>query len=146
MIDNELPLLKKTKPDFVTVLIGVNDWVRQVTNTAFAKNLRYILDEVQSSLPNKKNVILITIPDFGVTPTGKNYSAGRDISKGISEFNAIIKQEGKTRGLIAVDIFTVSKMMGNDASLIAADGLHPSATEYSIWEKMIFREALALLK
>lgn len=145
LIDNELPLLKQTKPDFVTVLIGVNDWVRQVTNTAFAKNLRYILDEVQSSLTNKTNVILITIPDFGVTPTGKNYSAGRDISKGISEFNDIIKQEGKTRGLIVVDIFTISKTMGSDASLVAADGLHPSATEYSIWEKMIFREALDLL-
>jgi acyl-CoA thioesterase-1 len=146
LIDQELSLVKKLKPNFVTLLIGVNDWVRQVPIAAFTKNLVYILDEVQKQLPNKKNLILITIPDFGVTPQGKNFSGGRDISAGLTGFNNIIKEEAKKRDLKVVDIFEISKNMKDDKTLVANDGLHPSAKEYSIWEQMILPEAVKVLK
>ncbi len=146
LIDNELPLVKKLKPDFVTVLIGVNDWVRGVSKETFTKNLVFILDEVQKTIPDKKKIILITIPDFGVTPQGKNYGNGRDIAKGIAEFNTVIIAEAKKRNLPLVDIYDLSKAMKEDASLVAADGLHPSGKEYALWEKLIFKEALTLLK
>lgn len=146
LIDRELPLLKTLKPDFVTVLIGVNDWVRNVPKTTFSKNLMFILDEVQKSLPDKKKLILITIPDFGVTPQGKNYSRGRNISQGISEFNEVIRSEAKRRGLTVVDIFEETKKMNSDPTLVSEDGLHPSAKEYAVWETMILPEALALFE
>ncbi len=146
LIDNELPLVKKLKPDFVTVLIGVNDWVRGVSKETFTKNLVFILDEVQKTIPDKKKIILITIPDFGVTPQGKNYGNGRDIAKGIAEFNTVIIAEAKKRNLPLVDIYDLSKAMKEDATLVAADGLHPSGKEYALWEKLIFKEALTLLK
>lgn len=146
LIDFELPLVKKLKPDFVTLLIGVNDWVRQVPKETFKKNLKYILDEVEANISDKKKIILVTIPDFGVTPTGQYYSGGRDISKGLIEFNDEIKAEGKTRGLTVVDIFEISKKMKDDKTLVADDGLHPSAKEYAVWEKMILPEAVKLLK
>src|ERR1700749_5121719 len=63
LIDRELPLLKTAKPDFVTLLIGVNDWVQGVPKTTFNDNLVYILDEIQKNLPDKSKIILITIPD-----------------------------------------------------------------------------------
>ena len=137
LIDTELPELKKLKPDLVTLLIGVNDWVRQVPATTFKENLISILNEVQKELPVKSRIVLITIPDFGVTPEGKNYGSGRDISKGISSFNDIIKEEAKKRNLPVVDIFETSKKMKGDKSLVAADGLHPSAKEYALWETLI---------
>ena len=146
LIDNELPLLKTLKPDFVTLLIGVNDWVRNVPVATFDRNLVYILDEIQKSIPDKSKIILITIPDFGVTPTGKNYSNGRNISNGIAEFNTIIKLEAKKRKLPVVDIFELTKKMGSDESLVARDGLHPSAKEYALWETLVLPEAVKLLK
>ena len=146
LIDTELPLLKKLKPNFVTLLIGVNDWVRGVSKENFTKNLTFILNEIEKNVSDKKRVILITIPDFGVTPQGKNYGNGRDIGKGIAEFNAIIVLEAKKRNLTIVDIFELSKNMKNDNSLVAADGLHPSAKEYALWEKLILNEALKNLK
>lgn len=145
LIDNELPLLKNTTIDFATLLIGVNDWVREVDSKTYHKNLNYIIDEIQKKLSNKKNLLLITIPDFGVTPQGNLYGNGRNISAGISEFNGIIKAEAKKRGLACVDIYPVSLQMKNNKALTAADGLHPSAKEYAIWESMILPEAKKLL-
>ena len=141
LIDNELPLLKNGSYDFATLLIGVNDWVRDVDTKTYQKNLSYIVDEIQKTLPHKSKLILITIPDFGVTPKGALYSGGRDISKGITEFNDIIKAEAKKRGLVCVDIFPLSKGMLHHQDLVAADGLHPSAKEYALWEALIFPEA-----
>lgn len=146
LIDYELPLVKKLKPNFVTVLIGVNDWVRGVPKETFTKNLKYILDELQKCISDKKKIILITIPDFGVTPQGKNYGNGREIGKGIAEFNVIISNEAKQRALPLVDIFELSKKMKMDLTLVAEDGLHPSAKEYALWEKLILKEALIVLK
>jgi acyl-CoA thioesterase-1 len=146
LIDKELPVFEHIKPAFVTVLIGVNDWVQGVDSNTFHKNLGYILDHVQSLLPDKSKVLLITIPDFGVTPTGKMYSEGRDISKGITDFNNIIKSEAFQRNLPVVDIFAETQKMKDNSELTAHDGLHPSAKEYAIWEKLIYPLAYKLLK
>jgi len=140
LIDHELPLVKTLKPDFVSLLIGVNDWVRGVSKTSFSRNLIFILDELQKQIPDRKKILLVSIPDFGVTPEGRN------ISQGISEFNAIIKEEAKKRQLVLVDIFELSKKMGTDPSLVAGDGLHPSAKEYALWETVILPDAITLLK
>ncbi len=145
LIDIELPLLSTNTFDFATLLIGVNDWVRQTDITTYHKNLNVIIEAVQKKLSNKSHLILITIPDFGVTPQGSLYGSGRDISKGISEFNDIIKSEAKKRGLVCVDIFPLSKGMLNTKELVADDGLHPSAKEYALWETLIFKEAKKLL-
>jgi len=146
LIAKELPLLNTLKPNFVTLLIGVNDWIREVPKATFEKNLKYIIDEIQSQLPDKSKLVLITIPDFGVTTVGKSYSAGRDISKGILEFNAIIIGEAKNRNLQVVDIFELSKKMKNDVTLVAKDDFHPSAKEYAEWEKLILPVVLKILK
>ena len=146
LISQELPLLKTLKPDLVTLLIGVNDWVREVPKAVFEKNLNYILDEVQGALPDKQKIILITIPDFGVTPQGKQFGYGRDTHRGISEFNSLIRLQAQKRRLPLVDLFELSQQMGSDPSLVAADGLHPSAKEYAIWEKKVLPEAIKLLK
>jgi len=145
LIDTELPKFEKSDCNFVTILIGVNDWVREVSREDFHKNLNYIIDYVLAKKITKKRIILITIPDFGVTPQGSLYGNGRDISKGISEFNDIIKDEAKKRDIVCVDIFKTSLAMKNQPDLIAKDGLHPSGKEYAEWEKLIFPSAFKLL-
>ena len=144
VIDKELPLLANQTIDFATLLIGVNDWVREVDANTYHKNLNFIIDEIQKKLSHKSHLILITIPDFGMTPQGKLYGSGRDITKGITEFNSIIKGEAKKRQLVCVDIFPISKNMLGNKELIASDGLHPSAKEYAIWETLIFTEVKKL--
>jgi len=138
VIDLELPVYDNCHPTFATLLIGVNDWVQGVDAVTFHKNLNFIIDHLQSKLQNKKNLILVTIPDFGVTPSGGQYARGRDISQGLKEFNDIIKAEAKKRNLEVVDIYPLSLEMKDHPELVATDGLHPSAKEYALWEKMIY--------
>jgi lysophospholipase L1-like esterase len=144
-IDRELPKFVNSNPNFATLLIGVNDWVQGVDEATFRNRFSYLLDQMLAVLPDKKRLLVVTIPDFGVTPTGPKYSRGRNIHEGIMQFNQIVTEEARKRGLTVVDIFPLSKKMGKDKSLVARDGLHPSAKAYAEWEKIIFPIALELL-
>jgi acyl-CoA thioesterase-1 len=146
LIDKELPVLDRSSAAFVTLLIGVNDWVQGVKEADFRTNLIRIISHIREQLPDKTKLLLLTIPDFGVTPTGAQYSNGRDIAAGILSFNKIIKEEARKHELTVVDLYEVSKQMGNDPTLVADDGLHPSAKEYAIWETLIYPAAYALLE
>jgi acyl-CoA thioesterase-1 len=146
VIERELPVFESSNPNFATLLIGVNDWVQGMDEKTFRKNLVYIIEKVQAKLPDKSKFVLITIPDFGVTPTGAMYSNGRDISKGIADFNSIILEEAKKREIKTVDLYAQSKEMGKDKSLVADDGLHPSAKGYAVWEKLIYPVVYSVLK
>jgi acyl-CoA thioesterase I len=144
-IDRELPIFVKSNPTFATLLIGVNDWVQGVDETTYRNRFSYLVDQMLAVLPDKKRLLVVTIPDFGITPTGPKYSHGRNISEGLTRFNQIMTEEARKRGLSVVDVFPPSKKMGEDKSLVAKDGLHPSAKEYAEWEKIIFPAALQLL-
>jgi lysophospholipase L1-like esterase len=145
-IDRELPVFIKAKPNFATLLIGVNDWVQGVDDNTFRQRFVTLVDRMLELLPNKHRLLIITIPDFGMTPTGPKYSRGRNISEGIASFNRIIVEEAKKRDLRIVDIFELSHKVKDDFSLVAGDGLHPSAKEYAEWEKMILPAALEMLR
>ncbi len=145
-IDLELPIFVNAGPNFATLQIGVNDWVQGVDPADFRKRFTFLVDRMLEVLPNKKRLLIVTIPDFGITPSGPKYARGRNISEGIGAFNKIIAEESAKRGLHVVDVFPASKQMQNDPSLVAPDGLHPSAKEYAEWEKIIFPAALELLK
>jgi lysophospholipase L1-like esterase len=145
-IDRELPVFLSAKPNFATLQIGVNDWVQGVDAETFRKHVVFLLDQMLGALQNKNRLLVVTIPDFGVTPTGLRYARGRNISEGIVGFNKIITDEAAKRGLRVVDVIQLSQKMRDDHSLVAGDGLHPSAKEYAEWEKIIFPAALELLQ
>jgi lysophospholipase L1-like esterase len=144
-IDHELPIFIESKPNFATLQIGVNDWVQGLDAETFRKNFALLADRMLEVLQEKNRLLVVSIPDFSVAPTGPRYARGRNISEGLIRFNQIIAEESKKRGLRVIDVFPISKEMGRDPSLVAADGLHPSAKEYAEWEAIIFPAALELL-
>lgn len=145
VIEKELPVYRKSATDFATLLIGVNDWVQGISKEKFSENLGRIISEMQSELKNRQNLVLITLPDFSATPEGYKYSRGRDITKGLMEFNEIIKQQAAAKNILVADIFEISKEMKNDPLLVAADKLHPSGKEYRKWEEVIFAQAIKII-
>jgi acyl-CoA thioesterase I len=95
-------------------------------------------------LPAPRKVLLITIPDFSVTPKGPIYSRGRDISAGIAGFNTVITDIASERGLPVADLFLLSRSLAGDL-WTTHDGLHPSGRAYARWTDHIFPEALRVL-
>src|SRR5712691_10053317 len=96
-IDRELPVFVESKPDFATLQIGVNVWVQGVDAETFRKNVTHLVDRMLAMLRGKNRLLVVTIPDFGVTPTGPDYARGRNISEGIASFNKIITEEATER-------------------------------------------------
>lgn len=137
LIANELPVLDRSAATFVTLLIGVNDWVRDVPAATFAANLAEIVARVQAALPDPRRLLLLTIPDFSVTPTGPRYARGRDISRGIAGFNRIIRDQAERSRSSLVDLFPFSQRL-TDSAFVAADGLHPSALAHARWEEIVY--------
>jgi len=144
-IDRELSIFVDSKPNFATLQIGVNDWVQGIDAETFRKHFVVLANRMLEVLPSKNRLLVVSIPDFGVTPTGPRYARGRNISEGLTRFNQIIVEESNKRGLRVVDVFPISKKMRDDPSLVAPDGLHPSAKEYAEWEKIIFSVGFELL-
>lgn len=138
LIEDELPIFFREKPDFVTICIGTNDWNVGYDSSHFRYHLRYILDTIQGTLVVKTNIVVLTVPDFGLTKGAAIYAQGRNVSAGLAIFNSIIEQEAKARGLRCVDIYAVSQDVKNDPSLISPDNIHPSDKGYAAWEKKIF--------
>ncbi|HUH32838.1 MAG TPA: SGNH/GDSL hydrolase family protein [Daejeonella sp.] len=129
----------KDKFDLVTLLIGVNNQYRGYSTENY--NVEF-LDLLQTALSysdfNKNNVIVISIPDWSITPFAKQ--ANRDpkkISKQIEDFNAINKDEALQAGIPYIDIATEFNRAASDPSMLADDGLHPSGKMYADWVEKI---------
>jgi lysophospholipase L1-like esterase len=132
VIERELPALGAARPDVVSLLIGVNDVVQGVTPPTYRANVVAILDELTARLPNER-IFTIATPDYTVTPQGTAYGDPVRQSAGIRAVNAILRELAVARGISFVDIHDVSLRAATDRSLVADDGLHPSAAQYALW-------------
>ncbi len=132
LIADELPALDALEPEFVTVLIGVNDVVQGVPADRYEVNVMTILDALLARLPPER-IVTIAIPDYTVTPAGADYGDPLAQRNGIRANNMIMSRLAADRGIVFVDIFDMSRQAAADRSLVADDGLHPSGVQYARW-------------
>jgi len=145
-LNEVMPQLKNLKPEFITLLIGVNDWIREgISSSKFKIRIKNLIDEIQSNLPPKK-LLLITIPDFSCSPQKKNWGYGKSATNGITRLNKILKTEAALRDLVIVDIYPLSQNLCSQAGMFSGDGVHPSALQYSKWVDLIFPHLMNNLK
>ena len=143
LIDVELPRLEALRPDFLSVLIGVNDVVQGVPASVYRANVADILSAVVDRVAAGR-ALVVTTPDYTVTPSGSAYGDPAQQAAGIRENNAIITAAAGARGIAVVDIYDVSLEAAADPSLVAGDGLHPSGAQYARWVDRI-RPAIEVL-
>jgi lysophospholipase L1-like esterase len=145
VIAEELPRLDDLRPDFVTLLIGVNDVVQGMPDRTYRAHLETILDDLVRRLAPSR-VLAVTTPDYTVTPAGADYGDPAERCVGIVRANDTMNAVAGARGISVVDIFGLSQRAATDRSLVAADGLHPSGAQYALWVARIapvVRELLA---
>lgn len=136
LIDEQLPQLDELQPQFVSLLVGVNDVVRRVDADTYRTNLGIIFDAILERVPASR-VLVLTTPDYTLTPHGSDYGDPQQQSEQIRLFNQILEEETTERGLALVDISPVSDRVPVDPSLLAADELHPSGKQYAGWVELM---------
>jgi lysophospholipase L1-like esterase len=132
--------------DLVTLLIGVNDQYRDYPANGYRDDFRFMLEKaIAYAGGNASKVIVLSIPDWGVTPFAKDRDR-ESVGRQIDEFNRINLEETKSAGAQYVDVTPISRMAAADAALIAEDGLHPSGRMYVMWAENVLRVAKEILQ
>jgi lysophospholipase L1-like esterase len=123
--------------DFVTLLIGVNNQYRGRSSDEYAKHFEELLQQAIGYAGGQANhVIVLSIPDWGVTP----FAEGRDrkqISTAIDLYNGINERISKQYKVHYINITTFTREAVIDKTLVAKDGLHPSAKDYARWAEKV---------
>jgi lysophospholipase L1-like esterase len=133
------------KYDFVTLLIGVNDQYQGLSQENYKVKFAQVLNTaINFAEGDSTRVFVLSIPDWGVTP----FALGQDsvIGPQIDQFNAINKSISLKAGVNYLDITPISREAAIDPTLVAPDGLHPSAKMYSMWVNILEPMVMARLK
>lgn len=144
LIRDELPQLDALRPEIVSLLIGVNDVVQGVPEAAYRRNVERILDDLLRRV-GPGRVLVVTTPDYTVTPAGASFGEPAQQAAGIRANNAILSSAAGARGVRVVDIHEISLGASADRGLVAGDGLHPSGKQYGVWVDAIVPAVQELL-
>ncbi len=144
VVRDQLPALDGLRPDFVSLLIGVNDVVQGVSAERYRANVATILDALQLRLPANRLLTVSTL-DYTVTPAGADYGDPTTQAAAIRAFNGILAAESVAREIAHVAIHDISLRARDDRSLVADDGLHPSGAQYALWVERIVPVVAGLL-
>jgi len=136
LIRDELPELPGLTPEFLTLLIGVNDVVQGIPAVTYEANVAEIFDVLLAAVPADR-IVAVSVPDYTVTPAGSDYGDPAQKHAAIVEVNGIMATMCGERAVAFVDIFDISLRALDDRSLVADDGLHPSGAQYALWVERI---------
>ena len=132
--------------DLVSLLIGVNNQYRGYDINEYRTQFVFLLNmSIEYAGGNPKRVIVLSIPDWGVTPFAQGQNS-EQIARDIDAFNAVNREETEKAGAYYVDVTPISREAVRDDSLIASDGLHPSGKMYLEWAKLAYPAALEALE
>lgn len=131
--------------DVVSLLIGVNNqyrgWEVGEYRTEFVELL---LQAIAFTGGNPGRVLVLSIPDWGVTP----FAEGRDrarIASEIDAFNEVNRNETERLGVRYLDVTGISREAAANPDLVAEDGLHPSGAMYARWVEAALPIVLEML-
>ena len=125
------------KFDYVSLMIGVNNQYSLKPIDIFRSDLIKLLDMSIGYSIKRDNVVLISIPDWGVTPFAEGYDRNI-IKEDIDQFNSVIKDIANTNNILYVDVTEISRRAFIEKDLIANDSLHPSGKMYKEWAEKIY--------
>ena len=117
--------------DIVTLLIGVNDQYQKNDTTGYRAKFTNLLETSIRLAANKKSrVIVLSIPDYGITPFGAGWPK---VGIQIDQFNEINKSVTNEYKVAYLDITVISRRAANNSGLILGYGPHFTGAEYGLW-------------
>jgi lysophospholipase L1-like esterase len=127
----------KKRYDFVSLLIGVNNQYRGRKVEEYVPEFESLLKQAIAFAENKSDhVIVLSIPDWGVTPFAKERDTNK-IAAEINEYNKANKAIADKYKVHYINVTESTREATHDSSLLAEDGLHPSGKEYKKWAEAV---------
>jgi lysophospholipase L1-like esterase len=132
----------------VSLCIGVNDQYQNKSVASYKPIFEQLLQKAIAQAGGKNaRVFVLSIPDWFYTPYGQNYPApAGKISTEIDAFNAENKQISESYGVTYINVTEISRRGLAQPILVAGDGLHPSAQQYSEWVGLLLPKVLNSLE
>ncbi|MDJ0656025.1 MAG: SGNH/GDSL hydrolase family protein [Xanthomonadales bacterium] len=125
--------------DLVSLSVGVNNQFRGRSVEEYRGQYRDLLSRaIGLADGDVRRVLVLSIPDWSASPFAR--TTDRDLAAeaaGMRAFNRAMAEETRARGVDWLDITPSTLDMTNDPSLVAEDGLHPSAELYRRWVAQI---------
>jgi lysophospholipase L1-like esterase len=120
--------------NIITLLIGVNNQYRERSLDEYYIHFEKLLKRaIELASNNAQSIYVLSIPDWSCTPFG--IECGRqNISGQIDNFNSINNNLSRNYSVNYIEITNGNRLRAkNGEQVVAADGLHPNAYEYSQW-------------
>lgn len=132
--------------DLVSLLIGVNDqYRRRDLDTYRDEFVRLLRRAIGFAGDDAGRALVVSIPDWGATPFASDDDrSAAQIASEIDAYNAVARAEAEAAGAHFVDVTPLSR--ADDPAYVAADGLHPSGTQYAAWTDRLLPAARAALR
>ncbi|RTQ49535.1 SGNH/GDSL hydrolase family protein [Hymenobacter gummosus] len=132
--------------ELVTLLIGVNNQFQGLPLSQYRTEFRQLLTTATRFAGNRPGrVLVLSIPDWGQSPTGQTYDRAR-ISREIDQFNAAAQQECAAAGVAFLNITDLTRSAAGDPAQFAPDGLHYSGAQMRQWATRALPVAQGLLR
>ena len=126
-LQNELPEALDAQPNLVTVWLGTNDIIDQVSLSDYQQSLDSILGQLQQQ--THAHIAVANIPNLTLLPRFNSYDP-KQLQALVGQWNQVVKQEIAAHGDILLDVYShTSEILGNPGYL-SGDGLHPSTQGY----------------
>lgn len=115
--------------DLVTLLIGVNNQYQGKPFSIYENEFPQLVNTaIKHANGDKRNVIVISIPDYAFTPFGEG---NKLISEEIDKYNNFAKQYCNNNNITYLNITDITRKGLENPELVAADRLHPSTIAYT---------------
>lgn len=119
--------------DWVSLLIGVNDQYRGLSLQQYSIEFEIAIYKALALSHNQpKRVIVLSIPDYSVTPFAREKNPPR-IYDEINAFNAVNESIARREKAHYIDVTDISRLAADDPTLLTIDKLHPSPKMYQMW-------------
>ncbi len=125
--------------DLVTLLIGVNNQYQHKPFSLYQQEFPELVNQaILFAKGDKKNVIVVSIPDYAFTPFGQGSTT---ISEELFTYNEFAKNYCLANNITYVNITDITREGLLHPELVASDGLHPSQIAYSKFVERILPQA-----
>lgn len=145
-LDDTEQALIRSPYDLVSLLTGVNDQYRGRPLSAFEPAFQRLLARaIAYAGGNTGRVLVLSIPDWGVTPFAAEQGREADqIARQIDAYNALCQRESEASGVSFIDITDLTRQAPQRPELLTDDGLHPSGVDYARWAQRVRQRLDAL--